>query len=148
MIYHYKKNERKAYLLLFISLVFLSFLPKNLNDGSKNFNPVDRAQLMEIVKRNHPNPKLVSAIIQIESGWRPLIVSNKGARGLMQVMPSTAMLFGFSKEDLFCPAKNIIAGTTILKHYQRISPNLRVALAKYSGGARNYYERVQKEMKL
>lgn len=146
-IYRYKRSEKGAYSLLIILIILLVyFLPKNLSSGSQNFKPVSRLQLMEIVKKNHSNPRLISAIIQTESGWRPSIVSNKGARGLMQVMPSTALLFGFSKEDLKCPVKNIIAGTTILKHYQKTSPNLRVALTRYSGGANRYYEKVMKEM--
>lgn len=39
--------------------------------------------------RHNLNPILVSYLIQIESGGRPLLVSPKGARGLMQIMPQT-----------------------------------------------------------
>jgi hypothetical protein len=37
---------------------------------------------------------LVRAIIQIESGWQPGVVSSKGAMGLMQLMPATAEHYG------------------------------------------------------
>src|SRR5712692_9699385 len=38
--------------------------------------------------------ELVHAIIQVESSWQPHAVSNKGAAGLMQLMPATAVTFG------------------------------------------------------
>ena len=145
-IYRHKSSEKGTYSVLIVLILLVCFLPKNLASGLQNFKPVNRSQLMEIVKNNHPNSRLVKAIIQVESGWRPNAVSSKGAIGLMQVMPSTAKLFGFSKEDLNCPAKNILAGIAILKYYQRTSPNLRVALAKYSGGSRHYHKRVMKEL--
>jgi soluble lytic murein transglycosylase-like protein len=65
----------------------------------------------------------------------------------MQVLPSSGKLYaGYSRDELFCPEKNIIAGTKILKHYQRTSPNLESALAKYSGNTPGYYERVKRRM--
>jgi soluble lytic murein transglycosylase-like protein len=90
---------------------------------------------------NHQNSNLVKSIIQVESRWNSKAVSPKGAIGLMQVMPASA---GLSREQLFCPEKNIIAGCKILKYYQRTSPDLRTALHKYSGGAEGYFEKVQK----
>lgn len=146
-IYRYKKDERKAYCLLVLVFVILSLTPMNLGNSMKGFAPVTTDQLLSIIKQNHPNPKLVSAIIKVESGWNQKAVSSKGAVGLMQVMPSTAKwLTGYSRADLFCPEKNIIAGTMILRHYQKTSPNLRVALAKYSGNANNYYRKVMEAM--
>jgi soluble lytic murein transglycosylase-like protein len=38
--------------------------------------------------------ELVAAIIDEESGWNPYAVSKKGAAGIMQLMPATAMRFG------------------------------------------------------
>ena len=38
--------------------------------------------------------ELVHSIIEVESGWQPHAVSNKGAVGLMQLMPATAVTFG------------------------------------------------------
>ena len=39
-------------------------------------------------------PEFVKAIIEVESGWQPTAVSGKGAAGLMQLMPETAVELG------------------------------------------------------
>jgi len=122
--------------------------PLPLGESSAAFSPLSRQDLMRIVKRNHPQPSLVRAVIQVESRWNPRARSSAGAVGLMQVMPASARMVGldFTAADLACPERNIVAGTRILRHYQRTSGSLREALRLYSGGARNYYERVMREM--
>lgn len=111
-----------------------------------SFHPVSRADLHKIIARNNPDEKLVRAMIQVESRWDPGARSSAGAVGLMQVMPASARMVGlnYTRHDLLCPEKNIVAGTRILRHYQRTTGSLREALRLYSGGARNYYERVMK----
>jgi soluble lytic murein transglycosylase-like protein len=74
---------------------------------------------------------LVHALIQVESGYRTLAVSPKGARGLMQVLPSTGRRYGAL--DLFDPQVNLDAGVrhlkSLLKRFE-----LPVALAAYNAG--------------
>jgi len=75
--------------------------------------------------------RLVHAVIQVESGYRSSARSPKGARGLMQLLPSTGRQYGAL--DLFDPETNIDAGVRHLKWLlQRF--DLPVALAAYNAG--------------
>jgi len=122
--------------------------PWSLAPSSIALKPISRQDLYRVISQHHHNPRLVKAIIQVESGWDVDAVSHAGAVGLMQVMPESGKHWaGMTRRDLFCPVKNIIAGTKILKYYQRTSPNLKVALRKYSGGAKGYFWKVRKEMR-
>ena len=59
------------------------------------------------------DPMLVRALIQVESGNKPTARSNKGAMGLMQLMPSTARLY--KVRNPYDPKANIAAGVKHLK---------------------------------
>lgn len=76
---------------------------------------------------------LLASVIHAESGGRVKAVSRTGARGLMQLMPSTAREVGV--QDAFRPEQNIAGGTayldTLLKRYK---DNLALALAAYNAG--------------
>ncbi|HEX9160609.1 MAG TPA: transglycosylase SLT domain-containing protein [Thermoanaerobaculia bacterium] len=86
-------------------------------------------------KRNGLAPELVAAVIEAESDFRPRLVSNKNALGLMQIVPETGRLMG--AEDLFNPAQNIAAGTKYLRYlFDRFSDQ-RIALAAYNAGEGN-----------
>jgi soluble lytic murein transglycosylase-like protein len=146
-IHHYKWSARRSVTIVLIGCVLLTIVPHYLSESSIQLKPISKADLHRIISQNHPNPQLVKAIIQVESRWNPNAVSSKGAIGLMQVLPSSGKHFaGYSRTDLFCPEKNIIAGTKILAYYQRTSPTLQVALNKYSGNAKGYYNKIMEAM--
>ena len=76
---------------------------------------------------------LVKAVIQTESDFDPHVVSRAGARGLMQLMPSTALDMGV--EDIFDPVQNIAGGTQYLaKMLELFDDDLTLALAAYNAG--------------
>ena len=58
--------------------------------------------------------ELVEAIIDEESGWNPYAVSSKGAVGIMQLMPETAVRFGV--QNRFRVNENIRGGVAYLAH--------------------------------
>jgi soluble lytic murein transglycosylase-like protein len=77
--------------------------------------------------------ELVDAMIQVESGWNPYAISVKGAAGLMQLMPATAMRFGV--HDRFDIEENIRGGVAYLAWLIRLfRGDLRLAVAAYQVG--------------
>ncbi|MEA2489149.1 MAG: hypothetical protein QOH21_941 [Acidobacteriota bacterium] len=79
------------------------------------------------------DPVLVRAVIQIESDFNVHCVSNKGARGLMQLIPATAKRFGV--KDVFDPEQNIHAGVRYLSYLLKLFPDdVHRALAAYNAG--------------
>lgn len=77
--------------------------------------------------------ELVDAVIQVESDWNPYAVSSKGAEGLMQLMPATAIRFGV--EDRFNIEQNVRGGVAYLAWLIRLfRGDLRLAVAAYYVG--------------
>ena len=77
--------------------------------------------------------ELVAAIIDEESGWDPYAVSNKGAAGIMQLMPATAVRFGV--RNRFLVPENIRGGVAYLAWLkQKFNGDLRLITAAYYVG--------------
>ena len=90
------------------------------------------AEIIDRVAARHGvDARLVRAVIEVESGYRPRARSPKGAMGLMQLMPATARQYDVTNP--YDPAANIEAGTRHLKSLlARFPPAL--ALAAYNAG--------------
>jgi hypothetical protein len=87
----------------------------------------------DAAERHQLDPALVKAVISTESGWNPRAVSNKGAMGLMQLIPGTAQRFGVGNP--FDPAQNVEGGTTYLKALlDRYDGDMNKTLAAYNAG--------------
>ncbi|GAA0543749.1 hypothetical protein GCM10010172_26610 [Paractinoplanes ferrugineus] len=78
------------------------------------------------------SPKLLAAVAKVESGYNPQAVSKVGARGLMQLMPSTAK--GLGVDNAFDPEQAIFGGAKLLAHNLREFKSLPLALAAYNAG--------------
>ena len=77
--------------------------------------------------------ELVHSIIEIESDWHPRAISNKGAVGLMQLMPATALTFGVTNR--FEIEQNIRGGVAYLARLLKLfDGDLRLVAAAYLTG--------------
>jgi len=91
--------------------------------------------IQKAANRYDVDPALVKAIIKAESGYNPKAISKRGAKGLMQLMPSTAKALGV--EDCFNPEHNINGGVKYFKELLgRFNGNIKLSLAAYNAGAR------------
>jgi soluble lytic murein transglycosylase-like protein len=89
--------------------------------------------ILKISERYRVDPALIKAIIMTESSYNPRAVSDKGAEGLMQLMPLTARELGV--EDSFNPEHNIDGG---VRYYRKLlgyfEGDVALALAAYNAG--------------
>jgi len=85
--------------------------------------------------RRQIDPDFVTSVVKAESGFNPMAISPKGARGLMQLMPGTAA--GLGVENAFDPAANLEAGTKYLRQLlDQYDGDAGKALAAYNAGPR------------
>ena len=78
-------------------------------------------------------PELVHAIIEVESAWQAHAISTKGAAGLMQLMPATAVTFGVTNR--FEVEQNIRGGVAYLARLLKLfNGDLRLVTAAYVAG--------------
>lgn len=90
--------------------------------------------IKKAAKRYGVNPALIKSVIAAESCYREMVVSYKGASGLMQLMPATAEELGVF--DIFDPEENINAGTRYLGYLLRMyKGSVTHAIAAYNAGA-------------
>lgn len=97
--------------------------------GKNRFTPF----VEEAARTYQVDAALLHAVISAESGYNPAAVSNKGAVGLMQLMPETARRYGVANS--LDPEQNIRGGTKYLSDLLRMfNNNLELAVAAYNAG--------------
>lgn len=89
------------------------FRPGDIWERIRPWQPYIRKYSLEF----NVDPDLVTAILYIESKGNPNLVSRKGAMGLMQITPVTAIHLGIS--DVLDPEQNIKAGVKYISHLIR-----------------------------
>lgn len=90
------------------------------------------AAVEDAATRHRIDPKLLHALVTVESAYRPNAVSPAGAVGLTQLMPPTARALGVA--DRFDPSANLSAGAAYLARQLLRFGDVRLALAAYNAG--------------
>jgi Transglycosylase SLT domain len=121
---------------------FLRFLPTEVAaktgkqgalEGRKDCSVAVEGIIQQAASRFKVEPCLLKAMIKVESDFDQRAVSNKGALGLMQLMPQTAL--DMDVKDPFDPIENIVGGTRYLSLLlDRFKHDLQMALAAYNSG--------------
>jgi soluble lytic murein transglycosylase-like protein len=117
--------------IVFWSLILLiSFLCPGAARGSEK--PYSRL-IQDVASKYEIPASLIHAVIFVESNYAPSAVSEKGASGLMQLMPEMAKTYGV--KDVFDPADNIEGGAKYLKDLIRLyDGKTDLVLAAYNAG--------------
>jgi soluble lytic murein transglycosylase-like protein len=98
-------------------------------DFKRLYNPI----IQQVAAKHGVDPELVDAIIRAESNYDNFALSEKGAMGLMQLMPETASQYGVG--NVFNAAQNIEGGTKYLKDLIKLyNGQTKLVLAAYNAG--------------
>ncbi len=138
MIFIFKKSYVALFFLLFLFMLGVIF-HKPL--GRLVF-PYDFRNLIEKkVEASKVDPKLIAALIFVESKYNSKAVSQKGARGLMQIMPETALWISAQQgktldiDDLFKPEVNLEIGIWYFTYLlNELDGDIVLVLASYNAG--------------
>lgn len=139
-----KKNRKKS--MIFILVLILLLVGLNLKNIVKIFYPLNYKEYIEVYSKEYNlNSLFVAAVIKAESNFQIDAVSNKDARGLMQLTPSTAKwaaaklkIENFHIDSLFNPELNIKIGCWYLNDLSKeFGGDTTAILAAYNGGRGN-----------
>ncbi len=110
--------------------------PTNASSALRGFttgNAQVDGYLIDSGTRNGIDPLLLYSIMHQESSFKSHAISPKGARGLMQLMPGTAMRFGVT--NIFDPRQNIEGGARYVSFLlDRFDGDVNLTLAGYNAG--------------
>jgi len=120
----------------------------------KNNSGMSEEVLVEVyrVAAKNINSDLILAICMVESNFNPSAKSNKGAMGLMGILPGAwldelkAQGIVQDKGDLYQIPNNIASGAYVLQKYLSSTRTLERALINYVGGDRDYVRKVMKAL--
>ena len=149
-----KRNSLKLIILsvALIAILFITFIWSNFYIKKKL--PIKYQEIVEATSQKYNIDKyFIYAVISTESSFRENVESHAGAKGLMQVLPETAVWLNkkyslnLDTENLFDPKTNIEFGCCYLSFLIQLFENLETVCAAYNAGQGNVSEWLTKYSK-
>lgn len=139
-------------ILLSVVLAIMDFMPEIMESVDKLTYPLEYEDEINAAAEEFSVPKeIICAVIYTESSFDKDATSPVGARGLMQIMPTTfgdiqkALKTEYSDDDLFDPAVNIRAGTYYLSYLYNLLGDWKLVHAAYNAGIGNVWNWLEDE---
>jgi len=143
-----KEYLTKIIIFFMLAIVFLIFMSNDFDLWTirRNFDQIKyQAEIEKYAEEFAIEKELLAALIYVESRFNNYSKSSKGAVGLMQLMPATAIWIAeelgynnFQLEDLNNPELNIRFGSWYFNYlYQKFDKNLIQTIAAYNAGEKN-----------
>ncbi len=134
------KQNKLVSIIIFLLIIFLVLLL--LKHILNLVFPIKYSEYVEKYSEEcNIDKNLIYAVIKQESNFKNDVNSNKGAKGLMQLIDSTgihlATQLGYDEHDLYDPETNIEFGTKYLAYLIGKYKNDKIALAAYNAGEGN-----------
>lgn len=133
----------KIYIIVFLAAAFFGLTAAHLY-VSFSYPLKYKDYIKEYSREYGIDEAMIFSIIRAESSFNPQAVSRSGALGLMQLMPSTALMLanelnieGFTTDMLYEPKINIRMGVFYFKKMLEKFGNRETALAAYNAGEGN-----------
>ncbi len=117
--------------LSFLVLGASAVTPEQLHASSGDLHRL----IHRVAGEENVDASLLRAIVDVESDFRVGLVSDKGAGGLMQLMPATARALGVTNR--FNAEQSLRGGARYIKRLINMYPSLPLALAAYNAGPGN-----------
>ncbi|MDP6475779.1 MAG: lytic transglycosylase domain-containing protein [Alphaproteobacteria bacterium] len=122
---------------IFAALMITAFSLAVANPAEASTRADVRRLVVEEAMNSHVPPSLAMAVAKVESDFQPQALSSAGARGVMQIMPATAMgEYGVGADELWDARLNVQLGIDFLEHLiGGYDGRWDLALSHYNGGS-------------
>ncbi|HYF75260.1 MAG TPA: lytic transglycosylase domain-containing protein [Candidatus Nitrosocosmicus sp.] len=140
------KGRKFKYTGLIIAVLLLYAAMLNIPNLLKLIYPLEyKEEIIKYGQMHKIDPPLLAALIKTESNFEVYAESSKGAKGLMQITPSTGQWIaetmgveGFEESMLFDPETNIMLGSWYIEHLSDYyKGSFELVFAAYNGGRGN-----------
>ena len=138
--FSYLKHYAKGLMVWFMLVATFASVSSSAAalSSTQTTHHIQKVIVIEALKSRHVSPSLALAVAEVESSFRPQVVSHKGAIGVMQIMPATSRdVFGVNPNRLYQPDLNIRLGIRFLDDLiSQYDGRVDIALSHYNGGSR------------